>query len=87
MRTVILFVVVGALAGCAATGPAQVAQADCKVVPGTTKGAVGKPGTYSELDRKWAEAKLRGSDVRQNSFDRAGLNSPIEQALDDCARR
>ena len=75
------------LAGACATEPAQVAQADCKVVPGTTKGVAGKPGPYSELDRKWAEAKLRNSDVRREAFNSQGLTSPVEQALDDCAKR
>ena len=84
MRSLIVLAV---LVGGCATEPTQVAQADCKVVPGTTKGAVGKPGPYSELDRKWAEAKLRGSDVRQNAFATHGLTSPVEQALDDCAKR
>ena len=73
--------------GCAMQEPTQVAQADCKVAPGTTRSAVNKPGTYSELDRKWAEMKLRNSDVRRDAFATQGLTAPVEQALDDCARR
>jgi hypothetical protein len=84
MRSLIVLAI---LVGGCATEPAQLAQADCKVAPGTTKGAVGRPGTYSELDRKWAEAKLRNSDVRRDAFATQGLTSPVEQALDDCAKR
>ena len=84
----ILMIASALLVGACATGePSRVAQADCKVVPGTTKGSVGKPGTYSELDRKWAEAKLRNSDVRREAFNSQGLTSPVEQAIDDCAKR
>jgi hypothetical protein len=87
MRSILILAGLAAVIGGCASEPAQVAQADCKVAPYTPKSAVNKPGTYSELDRRWAEAHLRNSDVRRNSFDRAGLSSPIEQAIDDCAKR
>ena len=87
MRSILVASVMFAIAGCATQEPARVAQADCKVAPGTTRSAVNKPGTYSELDRKWAEMKLRNSDVRRDAFATQGMTSPVEQALDDCARR
>ena len=87
MRAILVASIVAAVGGCATQEPQQLAQADCKVAPGTTRSAVNKPGTYSELDRKWAEMKLRNSDVRRDAFATQGLTSPIEQALDDCARR
>jgi len=87
MRAILVASIVVSMGGCATQEPTQVAQADCKVAPGTTRSAVNKPGTYSELDRKWAEMKLRNSDVRREAFATQGLTAPVEQALDDCARR
>ena len=87
MRAILVASIVVAVGGCATQEPAQLAQADCKVAPGTTRSAVNKQGTYSELDRKWAEMKLRNSDFRREAFATQGLTAPVEQALDDCAKR
>ena len=71
-----------AIAGCA-TEPAQVARADCKIAPVTTRSAVNKPGPVSELDRRYAEAQLRSSEYRRQQMGRDHDNT-LEQALRDC---
>lgn len=73
----------GALAGCAAQDT-QVARADCKIAPITTKSVVNKPGPMTELDRKWAEAQLRSTDYRRQQLQRTGDTGAIESALNDC---
>jgi hypothetical protein len=73
------------LAGCAMDEPRQVARADCKVAPVTTRSAVNKPGNVTELDRRWAEAQLRSSDYRRAQLERnGGVGNNIEDALRDC---
>jgi hypothetical protein len=71
------------LVGCAAE-PARVVRADCKVMPATTRGFVGKPAPVSELDRRWAEAQLRSSEYRRQELARNPLDSTVENALRDC---
>jgi hypothetical protein len=72
-----------ALAGCAAQD-AQVAKADCKIAPVTTRSAVNKPGPVTELERRHAEAQLRNSEYRRRELERGGLPSNLEDALRDC---
>ena len=71
------------LAGCAAQ-ETQTAQADCKVAAWTPKSVVNKPGTASELDQRWAEARLRSSDYRREELMRRGEAGTVESALHDC---
>ena len=72
-----------ALAGCAAQ-ETQVAKADCKIAPITTRSVTGRPGTVTELDRRYAEMQLGTSDYRRRQLDRNGLNNNVEDALKDC---
>ena len=84
MKTHIAVLAVLSLAGCAANEPQQLAKADCKVAPITTRSAVNKAGPVSELDRRYAEAQLRSSGFRQHELARMGEAGTIEQALRDC---
>lgn len=72
-----------ALAGCAAQ-ETQLAKADCKIAPITTRSATGRPGPVTELDRRYAQMQLGTSDYRRRQLDRNGLNSTVEDALKDC---
>lgn len=72
-----------ALAGCAAQ-ETQVARADCKIAPITTRSVTGRPGPVNELDRRYAEMQLATSDYRRRQLDRHGLNNNVEEALRDC---
>lgn len=72
-----------ALAGCAAQ-ETQVARADCKIAPVTTRSAVNKPGPVTELDRRYAESQLRSSEYRRRELARNPLDSTVENALRDC---
>ncbi len=72
------------LAACAGQEAQQVAKADCKIAPVTTRSAVNKAGPVADLDRRWAEAQLAGSDYRRQQLARNGLNNNIEDALRDC---
>jgi len=72
------------LGGCAAQQDVQVATADCKIAPATTRGFVGKPGPTTELDRRWAEAQLASTGYRRRELEKWGPSSTMEQALDDC---
>ncbi len=78
-----------ALAGCAAqetqvAQEAQVAKADCKIAPITTRSVTGKPAPVTELDRRYAEMQLGTSDYRRRQLDRNGPNNTVEDALKDC---
>jgi hypothetical protein len=72
-----------ALAGCASQ-ETQVAKADCKIAPVTTRSAVNKAGPVSDLDRRYAEAQLRSSEYRREQLARSQFNNTIEDALRDC---
>jgi hypothetical protein len=82
MKATLAILVAVTLAGCAAQ-ETQVARADCKIAPVTTRSAVNKAGPVSELDRRWAEAQLRSSDFRRNELARDQFNT-VESALRDC---
>ena len=82
MKALLPLWIAAALAGCAAQ-ETQVARADCKVAPVTTRSAVNKAGPVSELDRRYAEAQLRSSEYRRGQLARNEENT-IEQALRDC---
>jgi len=83
MKALFALTTVLALAGCAAGPETQIAQADCKIEPGMTANTVSKRKEPSELDRKWAESKLRSSDYYRNAVNR-DLNSSVVEAAKDC---
>jgi hypothetical protein len=72
------------LAACAGQETQQVAKADCKIAPVTTRSAVNKPGPVTDLDRRWAQAQLANSDYRREQLTRNALNNNVEDALRDC---
>lgn len=77
------------LAACATENP-QLAQADCKIAPITTRGVAGVDGhlgTYNHLDQRYAEMQLGTSEYRRQLYARQGLtNNNVEDALRDCNR-
>jgi hypothetical protein len=73
-------------AACATEEPQQLAQAECKVAPITTKSVVNKAGPSTDLDRRWAEAQLASTGYRRQELQRFGENGAVESALRDCAR-
>jgi hypothetical protein len=74
-----------ALAGCAATGDNQVAQADCKVAPLTTASVAGRAKPVDPLMQRQAEADLRSSEYRRQQL-AANNFGTVEEALRDCNR-
>lgn len=74
-------------AGCATTEPpAQVAQAECKIVPATTESAAGaRRGHMTPIEQREAEMALATSQYRMANLRRQGpaLNN-VEDALKDC---
>lgn len=88
MRIAIAVAMLG-LAGCAATGETQLAQADCKVYPVTTASATGlrKPNV-SPLEQRYAEMQLANSEYRMRQLrERGPVMNNVEDALRDCAAR
>jgi len=75
------------LAGCATTENQQLAQAECKVHPITTRSYtdVHKP-TTSSIDQADAQGALGTSDYRMRQLKIHGLaNNNLEDALRDCS--
>ena len=75
------------LASCA-TGNEQLAQADCKIAPVTTRsvtGVDGHLGTYNHLDQRYAEMQLSTSEYRRRLYAERGMsNNNVEDALKNC---
>ena len=71
------------LVACAGAPDTKVADAGCKVEPGMTANTVAKRKEPSELDKKWADAKLRSSDYYRQGLNR-DMNSTVVQASKDC---
>ena len=88
-KTPVILAVALAAAGCAASGDAQVAAADCRVVPITTASATGRaPRTLSPIEQRAAEMDLAGSEYRQRQLRERGIqDNTVEDALRDCNRR
>lgn len=82
MKHLSMLVLAVALAGCA-TQETQVAKADCKVAPVTTRSAVNKAGPASELERRHAQAQLRSTDYYRNQLAHNDTSAVVE-ALRDC---
>lgn len=82
----ILAALVLGAAGCAGTGPTQVASADCKVVPITTASAAGRaPRHVTPIEQRWAEMQLAATDYRrQQLMERGMYPNTVEEALRDC---
>jgi hypothetical protein len=74
-----------ALAGCAATGDNQVAQAECKVAPLTTASVAGKARPVDALSQRQAEADLRTSEYGRRQLAANNFGTTAE-ALRDCDR-
>ena len=75
-----------ALAGCAAQGDTQVAQAECKVAPVTTASATGgQPKRVDPLAQRQAEADLRSTEYARRQL-AANNFGTVEEALRDCNR-
>ena len=72
-----------ALAGCASQ-ETQLAKAECKIAPITTRSVTGNPGPTTELDRKWAAMQLGSSEYRRAQMQRNTFNNNVEDALKDC---
>ncbi len=76
-----------ALAGCAATGDTQVAQADCKVYPITTASVAGRKPEVDSIRQRAAEADLATSGYRFRNLARNGpAGNNLEDILRDCNR-
>ncbi|HZZ92865.1 MAG TPA: hypothetical protein VFE23_09895 [Usitatibacter sp.] len=76
-----------AAAACATTDTTQVAQADCKIAPITTRNAAGGDhlGTYNNLDQRYAEMQLSTSEYRRQLYAKQGMsNNNVEDALKNC---
>jgi hypothetical protein len=76
-----------AAAACATTENTQVAQADCKIAPITTRNAAGGDhlGTYNNLDQRYAEMQLSTSEYRRQLYAKQGMsNNNVEDALKNC---
>lgn len=88
-KTSVILAVALAASGCATSGDAQVAAADCRVVPITTASATGRaPRTLSPIEQRAAEMDLAGSEYRQRQLRERGLqDNTVEDALRDCNRR
>jgi hypothetical protein len=88
-RIPVMLAVALAASGCAASGDAQVAAADCRVVPITTAGATGRaPRTLSPIEQRAAEMDLARTEYRQRQLRERGIHdNPVEDALRDCDRR
>src|SRR5258708_39969778 len=80
------FAAILALAGCAATGDNQVAQADCKVAPITTASVTGRARPVDPLAQRQAEADLRTSDYGRRQLPANKLPTTTE-SLRVCERR
>ena len=76
------------LASCATTENEQLAQADCRIAPVTTRGVTGVDGhlgTYNHLDQRYAEMQLGTSEYRRQLYARQGLtNNNVEDAISNC---
>ena len=83
MKAILALSTALALAGCASGPETQVADAGCKIEPGMTANTVAKRKEPSDLDRKWAEAKLRSSDYYRNAVNR-DVNSTVVEAAKNC---
>ncbi len=86
MKCALPFAAILALAGCAATGDNQVAQADCKVAPITTASVTGRARPVDPLAQRQAEADLRTSDYGRRQLAANNFGTTAE-ALRDCDRR
>jgi uncharacterized lipoprotein YajG len=87
MKALFALAAAALLAGCATTENTQVAQAECKVHPITTRSYtdVQKPTTNS-INRADAEASLANSDYRMRQLRVQGLAmNNVEDALRDCS--
>jgi len=75
-------------AGCAHQPHAQVAQAECKIVPVTTASiAGGKPRNVHPLEQRHAEMQLGTSQYRMAQLQSHGMAfNNVEEALRDCYR-
>ena len=75
MKTLIALSAALALAGCASTGPAQVAQKDCKVAPLTTASLAygnAKSKPVDSLEQRYAEMQLANTPYRRQQLARNG---------------
>jgi hypothetical protein len=86
MKALLALSAVAFAAGCATQGDTQLAQAECKVHPITTDSVTGaNRRPTSELDQRWAQAQLAGSDYRMQNLRQNGYNmNNIEDALREC---
>jgi hypothetical protein len=88
MKTVLSLAAATLLVGaCATTDNTQVAQADCKIAPVTTRNVAGGDhlGTYNELDQRFAQMKLATSDYRRQLYEKQGMSpNNVEDALKNC---
>ncbi len=76
-----------ALAGCAAEGDTQLAQADCKVYPITTASVTGNKPQVDSIRQRAAEADLASSGYRFRNLARNGpAGNNVEDILRDCNR-
>jgi len=75
------------VSACATPGE-QVASAECKVYPLSSRAAGAHQPTVSSLDQRHAEMKLATSDYRLRNLRQNGPNmNVIEDALRDCNAR
>jgi uncharacterized lipoprotein YajG len=87
MKVLFALTAAALLAGCATTENQQLAQAECKVHPITTRSYtdVRKPAT-SGIDQADAQATLANSDYRMRQLQTRGLAmNNVEDALRDCS--
>ncbi len=88
MKTTLCLAAVALIAaGCAASPNTQVAQAECKIAPATTRSAASaRAQPVDKLDQRRAEADLATSDIRRaNLAHTPGIHGNLlEEALRDC---
>ena len=88
MKSALALVAVGLLAAsCATEGPAQVAQAECKVAPITTTSMTygGKAKPVSGIEQRYAEMQLASTHYRMRNLQRNGMTpNLVEDVLRDC---
>lgn len=86
MKTLTAVAALFVAAGCASTPPAQVAHAECKIVPVTTASIAGKRDrNISPIEQRHAEMQLATSQYRMANLQSQGLAfNNVEDALRDC---
>ena len=87
MRAFIAFSALALLAACATPGE-QVASADCKIYPLTSRAAGVNRPAVSPLEQRHAEMQLATSEFRMRNLRQNGPSmNLIEDALRDCNTR